>query len=188
MTIAHKLAIAAFVVMSDFSIASAAEPVEFPSRKSGYWHIKMVTEQPAGAPPVEVQACIDAATDKDMMRAGLSMTKDLCSKNEMSRQGDAIVINAVCQFGPMTTTSQAIMTGDFQSTYSVKVTGEVDGMPAIAGGGDSPMKTEMTQRATWMGDACPAGMKPGDMKMPGGITINTNDMLKGLGGMLNGKK
>lgn len=188
MAIAHKLMMSAFVIMAGFTFAFAAEPLEFPSRKSGYWQIKMVTEQPPGAPPVEVQACIDAATDKDMMRAGLSMTKDMCSKNEMSRQGDAIIINATCQFGPMTTKSKAVMTGDFQSSYMVKVTGEVDGMPAIAGGGDGAMKTEMTQRATWMGDACPGGMKPGDMKMPGGITINTNEMLKGLGGVLNDKK
>jgi hypothetical protein len=36
----------------------------------------------------------------------------------------------------------------------------------------------MTQDAKWMG-ACPAGMKPGDMQMPGGFTINVMSGMNG---------
>lgn len=156
--------------------AAAEGTVEFPARKSGYWEIRMVHVEPAGAPDMLIHACIDTASDRQMMASGLSMTKDMCSKTDMKREGDAIVIDADCKMGPMKTTSHTVMSGDFQSSYTVKVTGTVDGMPAIAGGAKGPMKTSMTQNAKWLAEKCPEGVKPGDMQMPGGMKININEM------------
>src|SRR5438552_2208628 len=39
---------------------------------------------------------------------------------------------------------------------------------------------EMTMEGTWKG-ACPAGFKPGDMELPGGMKINMLDMAAGGG-------
>jgi hypothetical protein len=155
-----------------------AETVELPARKSGHWEIRMVHETPAGSPDTVIQACIDEATDNDMMRGGLSMAKEMCSKTETKREGSAIVIDGTCTMGTMKTTSHTVITGDFQSAYTVKITGEVDGISASPAGAKGPMKTAMTQNAKWLGVECPAEMKPGDMQMPGGIKVNVNDMFK----------
>lgn len=157
---------------------SWADQVEFPSRKSGYWEIRMVDDAGSGMPEMAVHACIDAPSDKAMMAAGLSMTKDMCPKMDMKRDGDAIVMESECKVAGMTSTSKTVMTGDFQSSYTVKITGTIDGMSAIAGGKKTPEKMAMTQNARWLSEKCPDGVSAGDMQMPGGITVNVNKMLQ----------
>ena len=158
--------------------ALSDQAVEFPSRKSGYWEIQMVDDAGSGIPAMSVHACIDAASDKTMMAAGLSLTKDMCKKIDMKRDGDAIVMDSECQVAGMTSTSKTVISGDFQAAYTVKITGSINGMPAMAGGADkTPQKMAMTQNAKWLSDKCPAGVTAGDMRMPGGITVNVNKIL-----------
>jgi hypothetical protein len=160
--------------------ALAAEAFDLPARKPGHWEIKMVTEIPAGGPETVIQLCIDAATDRQMMEQGLSLTSGICPKREMKREGDAILIDAECKMGPISTTSRTVITGDFQSAYTMKITGDVEGLPAGNAGNVGAQQTAMTQHARWISDACPAGLTPGDMKMPGGARINVKDMLDKL--------
>lgn len=174
---AYALVLSAAVLAAAVA-PSSAEQVEFPSRKTGYWEIRMVDDAGSGMPAMAVHACIDAASDKAMMATGLSMTKDMCPKMDMKRDGNAIVIESECKVAGMTSASKTVMTGDFQSSYTVKITGSIDGMPAIAGGKKTPEKMAMTQTAKWLSDKCPDGVKAGDMQMPGGITVNVNQMLE----------
>lgn len=174
---AYALVLSA-AVLAAAGAPSSAEQVEFPSRKAGYWEIRMVDDAGSSMPAMAVHACIDAASDKAMMATGLSMTKDMCPKMDMKRDGNAIVIESECKVAGMTSASKTVMTGDFQSSYTVKITGSIDGMPQIAGGKKTPEKMAMTQTAKWLSDKCPDGVKAGDMQMPGGITVNVNKMLE----------
>jgi hypothetical protein len=176
-----RLAIAAGLAAIGTASSWAADSVEFPARRTGYWEIHIVHDAPAGAPDMTLHACIDTSTDKAMMEAGMSVMQSMCSRHEMKRDGDAYVWDTDCAMGPMKTTSHVVLTGDFQSAYTMKITGDVTGMPDIGGLGKGPMKTAMTQSAKWVAAACPEGVKPGDMQMPGGITINANEMIKSLG-------
>ena len=169
----HALALAMFALLC-LSDPSHSEQIDFLARKTGYWEIRMVQDAGAGLPDMAVHACIDAASDKAMMAAGLSLTKDMCPKMEMKRDGGAIVIESECKVAGMTSTTKTVMTGDFQSSYKVDITGTVNGMPAIAGGKNAPEKMSMTQNAKWLSDKCPDGVKAGDLQMPGGITVNIN--------------
>jgi hypothetical protein len=126
-------------------------------------------------------ACIDAVTDKALMEAGTSAMHSMCSRRELKREGDAYLWDTECTMGPMKTTSHVVIAGDFQSKYTMKMTGAVSGLPAGGGPGGAPSETMMTQNAKWLAAACPEGVKPGDMQMPGGITINANEMIKSLG-------
>jgi hypothetical protein len=72
----------------------------------------------------------------------------------------------------MKTTSHIVMSGDFQSSYSMQITSDTTGGPP-----KMPGHSVMTQTATWMG-ACSAGMQPGDMIMPGGMKINALKAMK----------
>ena len=153
--------------------AAAADPVELPSRKPGYWEISMAHGAKA-ALSTTVHACIDAATDKAMMDAGTSAMEAMCSEREIKRQGDAWVWDTKCTMGPMKTSSHVVITGDFQSSYQMK-------SPETSRGCQPLKKRQMTQKAKWLSEACPNGVKPGDMQMPGGITINVSDMINSLG-------
>jgi hypothetical protein len=169
--------VAAIAVLAASAAAATAQDIEFPERKAGQWEIKMVPETPGAMPETTVQACLDAESDKQMMQAGFSMSKSMCSRQEITREGDDYIIDSTCQIGPMSTTSHIVMSGDFQSAYTVKMTSEVTGAPmAVPGAGN------MTQEARWISAECTDGMAPGDMLMPGGMKINVNEMMKMMGG------
>jgi hypothetical protein len=153
--------------------AAPAAAQDLPARKPGLWEIKMTTEG-RELPPQTSQHCIDAETDKQMNAMGSGMREEMCSKREVKKVGATIVVDSVCKFGPMTSTSHGVVTGDFNSAYTVKVTSKREGGPNIPGmpaGGTS----NMTIEAKWLG-ACAADQKPGDMIMAGGRKVNIRDM------------
>ena len=76
--------------------------------------------------------------------------------------------------GGKTTTSHAVITGSFDSAYTMTVTSD----SASAPGG----KSRMTMAAKWLGP-CTGDQKPGDMIMGNGMKMNILDMQK-LGGQL----
>jgi hypothetical protein len=170
----------AFVLIG--SAATAAAP-DLPARKPGLWQLTMNFEG-RNLPSQIMKHCIDAATDKEMSGIGGGMQKEVCSKQDVQRAGNTVVIDSVCKFGTMTSASHAVVSGDFNSAYTVKVDSKRDGappMPGMAAGGT----THMTIEAKWLG-ACEAGQKPGDMIMGNGMKINVKDMPAMRGGGMPG--
>lgn len=168
--------------------ATAALPVHaqpaadaFPPRRPGQWEVTMVTEKPAGGPTINAQMCLDAATDRELMDFGLRMSKDSCKRYEVKRAGKTWVIDADCTFGPVSSVSRTTISGDFQSSVSIRIEGTTEGMP---GGGKGPQATLMTQNAKFVSAACAAGMVPGDISLGSGIKFNVSH--KGLQKLLQG--
>jgi hypothetical protein len=165
--------IAGFAGIAALPIVAAADDIELPARKAGQWQIEM----DAGAgPTMTMQLCLDAATDKDMMQAGLALSKGMCTRIDTARTGDTITIDAACTMGAMKTTSHTVITGDFQSSYTVETASDIEGGPK-----GMPAHSTITQHVTWTGD-CANGLQPGEMSMPGGMKINVQQMMKGAGG------
>ncbi len=154
------------------AVPAFAQDVEFPARKPGQWTIEMVMD---GAPAMSMQMCIDAASDKAMMEVGFSMGKEICPEMNAVRDGNTVTIDSVCKIGSMTTKGRVVMSGDYQSQYTVQMTSENKGGPE-----GMPPTSNMTQTATWTGDC--ADLKPGELLMPGGMKMNINDAMKGMGG------
>ena len=153
--------------------ASAAAAENLPSRKAGLWEMTMKFEQM----PVQQQTtrqCIDAKTDS-MMNANFGgMGQQSCSKRETHKTAKGFTVDSVCSFDGATTTTHAVFAGDLNSAYTVDVTSKRQGGPQpsrMAAGGE----THMTISARWTGP-CKAGMRPGDMIMPGGIKMNILDI------------
>jgi len=155
-----------------------AMALDLPARKAGLWEIKMAFEG-RNLPAQTVEHCIDAETDKQMNSLGGSMRQDMCSKQDVQKNGNTIVVDSVCKVGPATTTSHAVVTGDFNSAYTVKVSSKREGGPAVPG---MPAEgtSNMTIEAKWLG-ACKADQKPGDMIIAG-RKINIRDMQNMLPG------
>jgi hypothetical protein len=163
--------------------AQPAAALDLPARKPGLWEIKMTMEG-RNIPMPAAQHCIDAETDKLMSSIGGSMQKDMCSKQDVQKVGSTIVVDSVCKIGQGTTTSHSVVSGDFNSAYTVKVTSKREGGPAVPGMPADGTST-MTIDAKWLG-ACAADQKPGDMIIAG-RKMNIRDM-QNLPGMPGGAK
>jgi hypothetical protein len=177
----HLLVVGSFAIasMTVCPVAAADTLADLPSRKPGHWEIRLVTDKPAGAPPVTTQVCIDASTDREIMEFGLRVSRKGCKRYEMRREGRKLVIDAECKLGPIKSVMHTTMSGDFQSNYTVRIEGTTDA--GFLGKGPQPML--MTQTARWAGAACPKGMVPGDIAMGNGVKLNVKQM-KGLQSLL----
>jgi hypothetical protein len=162
------LALTAFGVL----VAGQAVALDLPARKAGLWELQMNFEN-RNLPAQTMQHCIDADTDKLMNSMGGTMRSDMCSKQDVQKVGSTIVVDSVCKVGAATTTSHAVVSGDFSSAYTVKVSSKREGaaVPGMPTSGESAM----TIAAKWLG-ACKADQKPGDIIMAGGRKFNIRDM------------
>ena len=160
------------------ALLSSAAAQEIPTRRAGLWEVT-INHEGRNTPPQTMQQCTDAETDKLMNAFGGDLSADMCSKQEIRKVGATIVINAICQIGPMKSTSQSVVTGDFNSNYTVKVTSKLEGVPAAAQGAAGGTTTI---QARWVG-ACKPDQRPGDIVMADGQTMNIRDLRK----MMDGK-
>ena len=110
------------------------------------------------------------------VEAGLAVSKDKCPEQTIVRDGSDIVIDSNCKFGAMSTKSHVVISGDFQSAYTIHITSENQGGPK-----GMPPKTDITQEARWTGAQCTDGLKPGQMLVHG-MKIDATKVMKGLGG------
>jgi hypothetical protein len=155
--------------------AAPAFALDMPTRKAGLWEIKMVFEG-RNLPVTGMRQCVDQATDRLMNANFGGPANEACSKQDLTHAGGAMVIDSVCKFGDATTTSHAVVTGSFDSAYTMQVTSTRAGgrpLPGVAAGA----ATHMTIEAKWLG-ACEAGQKPGDVMMGNGMKMNVLDLPK----------
>ncbi len=112
------------IVLMAALLASTAPALalDLPTRKAGLWEIKMEFQGHSNLPMQTMKQCTDAASDKLMTNNFGGSAEKNCQKQDFSRSGNAIVINSVCAFGGATTTSHAVVNGDFNSAYTVEVT------------------------------------------------------------------
>jgi hypothetical protein len=152
------------LVASAVSISAA----ELPARKAGLWDIK--TTASAGR-SVQIQQCVDAKTDQAMQAHVGSMPQRDCSKRDVQKSGATTTIDSVCTVAGKTLTAHVVITGNFDSDYTMVITSQSDAQPA---------QRTTTMSAKWLGP-CAADQKPGDMIMPNGMKMNLLDMQKGMG-------
>jgi len=164
---------------------ASSGPVGLPSRKAGLWEQTISSDRGEGGGIHQTMSmCLDTALDQKMKVWGSEARgKSNCSEEKISRGlGGGYRFHAVCAMGESgTITSDGEATGDFGSHYTVNVTSTTTGSPMAQANGAHKIAIE----ATWKGP-CPADMKPGDMRMGNGMTINmaggTPTMSGGPGG------
>jgi hypothetical protein len=155
------------------TISAPAFAIDMPARKPGLWEVKMVFEG-RNLPAQVMKQCTDAASDKVMNSNFGGSAQEACSKQDVTKSAAGMVVDSVCKFGDSTTTSHAVVTGSFDSAYTVSVTSTREGgrpLPGATPGAPS----QMTIEAKWMGP-CPAGQRPGDVTMANGMTMNVLDI------------
>jgi len=165
------------------SLAAAATPAlsagfDLPPRKPGQWEMSIQVDAGGMAPQV-IRMCIDAETGKLLNNKVGGMASQMCSRQEQKKDGDAIVLESDCRVGDMTTSSRTVVTGDFNSAYTMKSDVQMGGSNATrsvqAAGPKGPMTQQTTIEAKHLGD-CAEGMKPGDIDLGEGRKMNVRDM------------
>jgi hypothetical protein len=153
--------------------APAAIALDLPTRKPGLWEMTMTT---SAGQTTTMSQCTDAAIDREMATMTNPMMQQMCSKNEIQKTVTGYAGESVCRMGGMTMTSRSDITGDFNSVYTTRVSTATQGAPA-----GMPATSDMIVTARWAGE-CRPGQKPGDIVMPGGMTMNIRD-IKAMKGM-----
>jgi hypothetical protein len=151
---------------------TGAAALDMPTRKPGLWQLTMNFDN-RSMPARTMKQCIDAETDKLMSSPTGAMGREQCAKNDVQRLGNTIVVDSVCNVANATSVTHSVITGDFNSNYTVEVDSKREGGAS----------TKMMLAAKWLGP-CAAGQRPGDMIMEGGMTINLRDMqqMRGMPG------
>jgi hypothetical protein len=150
-----------------FWLTVPALALDLPARKAGQWELKLSFDN--GAIPVQtLRQCIDAATDKLMKSDFGGPAQQSCQQQAVTRSGAALIVDSVCTTGGGTSTTRSVVTGDFDSAYTMEITSKA--------GGD---ETHMTIAAKWLGP-CAADQRPGDMIMSNGMKMNVLDMQKAM--------
>ena len=118
-----------------------------------------------GMGAMNTKMCLDANTDARMMKYGMSHQSSDCAPPNIQGMGSVRTVDVVCHMGGSTQKSHITIAYTGNASYHMDMQTVFD--PPFHG----QSKNHMSQDAKWMG-ACPAGMKPGDMQMPGGYTMN----------------
>ena len=156
-------------------IATPALALDMPARKAGLWELKMSFEQPK-LPEHVIQQCTDAASDKLMNSNFGGSAQQKCQKQDVHKTGGTMVVDSVCSVGGATSTTHAVISGSFNSAYTVQVTTKRDGGPPTPGIGPHG-EMHMAVAAKWLGP-CGKGQRPGDIMMGNGMKINVLDLRK----------
>lgn len=150
--------------------AATAEAAARPQRRAGLWEQTITV----GEMTQSTRICLDAATDEQLSMFGQQGGDDACRQQAMTRVGDQWRFTSVCDMGSGgTVTTEGAATGDFQTRYEVTARTRTEGADVPQMNGEH----EMRMVAAWQGP-CPEGMRPGDMTMPGGMTVNVLEMGK----------
>ena len=149
-----------------------AASAEMPVRKAGLWEMKMTMEG-RGMPAMTMQQCTNAATDKLMTSNFGNIGREDCSKRDIQVSGRTVTVDSVCKIGGTTMATHAVVSGDFNAAYTIKVSSKREGGPPAPAGAAG--ETNLSIEAKWVGP-CKDDQKPGDMILPGGQKVNITDL------------
>ncbi len=162
--------IPALIVATALAVPAALAQ-DYPKLKSGQWEMTMITSKAAkDAPPTKTTMCTDDALQKEMTSMGAGVAKEMCTKNEIRREGARYVGLSECNFGGSRSVSRTVMTLTGDTAYRMEIDTTYD--PPMMG-----MKQAHTVLEGRYVGACRDGLVPGDFIGPGGQKMN----IKGIG-------
>ena len=149
------------VLSAAFASCIAAVPAvragddDLPARKAGQWELMTVMDEGNGPKPQALTMCIDGEMEKNTVAASKLDHQQNCTKYEVKKAGDKITVEAKCKFNERDVESTTEMSGDFATTFQVKIdstTSGTDGTRSVS------VKRSITQTGKYLGESC------GDLK------------------------
>ena len=153
------------------ALAPSALAQDLPKRKSGLWEIRMESGAGQGGGGHLMTQCVDQSRDDAFRQMGQQMEREnKCTRTNVQRGPNRLSFDSSCDFGAMKTRAKTVITGDFNSAYRMEIQSRYE--PPMMGLAEGTTVME----AKWAG-ACKPGQRPGDVTVPGGMTMNIYDMM-----------
>jgi hypothetical protein len=149
------VAVLSLVLLSCSSIAPLASEADLPLRKAGKWSQKTMMDEAGQKREQTLTICIDADMERNTAAASASEHKTYCSKYDVKQDGARYVIEANCKMNNRDVESRTEMSGDFQKTFTVKITSTTSG---IQDSQSIAIPRVIEQQGTYLGESC------GDLK------------------------
>lgn len=168
--------------MKKITLALASLPLSFgalmplahadalPVRKPGLWEVSVVGAGQSVMRQQKVLQCTTNEVDAVTMLAVVP-GQEHCHETKVARQGGQFTVQTVCFVHDNRVNARIRLSGDFQQSYQGDF--EVTYSKPVAN--HSTGVTQFSGRR--LGD-CKSGMKPSDMVLPNGITVNIVHSLK----------
>jgi hypothetical protein len=154
--------------------AFAAPPPPIPPLRPGLWEATTVSAGRPQRPPAVTRLCLDRQTQRRVLDQLTFAMPLMCSRNELAMRGGRFVTDSSCRFGASTIEGRTETTFYRDTGYRMEVVGHVGPTGQFA-----PMQKAVID-GRYAG-SCPKGMKPGDMVLPNGLTLNLVQMSAMLG-------
>lgn len=159
------------------SVLLTAHAADWPKRRPGLWDVTMESGTPMGG--MTAKHCVDEASDTQMQRQAMSAQRDAqCTMSTPTAISGGIEVQADCTDKEGKSHAVSRITGNMQSAYTVDT--QITFTPPRHGMANA----HMIAKAQYAG-ACPADMKPGDIRMgslklkgPGGAAMPEIDLSK----------
>jgi hypothetical protein len=154
--LAHSL----LALVSIGGLHAVASAQDLPKRKPGLWEVSMeLPNRPGQA--MKSQQCVDDKSDAMAHKKAMDDQADSrCENKSVRRDASGTEVNYTCTSARGKTTGTLKLSGDMQSRFTMDNHARFD--PPRHGMSEATVKTQ----GQWMG-ACPADMKPGEIRMTG---------------------
>lgn len=167
-----KIALAVAAVSLSFGVVLVplAHADALPVRKPGLWEVSIVGAGQSVMRQQKVLQCTTNEVDAVTMLAVVP-GQEHCHETVVKKEGGQFTVQTVCFVHDNRVTARIRLSGDFQQSYQ----GDFEVAYSKPVANSSPGVTQFSGRR--VGD-CKAGMKPSDMVLPNGITVNIVESLK----------
>jgi hypothetical protein len=146
------------------------DPASF-KRRPGLWSQTMTTDGTTQT----IKLCTDEATEAKFSLMGQQISQDMCPRNVITPKPGGWTFESECDMAGMgKSVTRGEAAGDLNSRYTIKASVVTSGSSMPQANGTSQMEIVAVREGE-----CPASMKPGDMTLPGGMTMNLNALPTG---------
>ena len=135
--------------------AAYAAGTDLPLRKAGRWEQKTSMEEGGKKHEQTLTICIEAEMERNTALASDAEHKKSCSKYEVRKVGDTVIVESNCNMNKRDVESRTEMSGDFQSAFNVKINSTTSGMQDSQ---SVSVKRVIEQQGKFLGESC------GDLK------------------------
>lgn len=145
-----------------------AEKVNLPTRAAGKWKIDTTMDEGKGPKKQTLTMCVDEQMEKTTAKSSLREHQANCSKYEIKKIDSKVVVDAVCRYGRADVESRTEMEGDFQKSFTVKISSTT--VHPTREGQSRAVKRTINQAGTHLGTSC-GDLKPGEAMGTDGTKI-----------------
>lgn len=132
---------------------------ELPQRQPGKW--KLQTEMDEGRGPIKqsLTMCITEELERNTAATSASEHKANCSRHDVKKDGETTIVDSECAYAVDKVTSHSEMTGDFKTSFAVKITTTTVTQPPS--GRAMTRERKISQTGERLGSDC-GDIKPGE--------------------------